>query len=64
LRDGARVVEYRESRPREIDYYEEPRGTRRRSVSVVRERDVVRGSRGSFGGDVVEERRSVRRVGY
>ncbi|KAF2786068.1 hypothetical protein K505DRAFT_154711 [Melanomma pulvis-pyrius CBS 109.77] len=63
LRDSGRIVEYRESRPREIGYHEEPRSTRR-SVSVVRERDVARGSRGSFAGDVVEERRSVRRVGY
>ncbi|KAF2703177.1 hypothetical protein K504DRAFT_185615 [Pleomassaria siparia CBS 279.74] len=40
IRDPGRVIEYRESRPRQIEYYEEPRGTRR-SVSVFRERDVV-----------------------
>ncbi|KAF2653429.1 hypothetical protein K491DRAFT_694719 [Lophiostoma macrostomum CBS 122681] len=52
-RSEPRVVEYRRSSRPEIEYHE-PGRTTRRSVSVVRERDVGRASRGSF----VDERRA------
>ncbi|CAI6335011.1 unnamed protein product [Periconia digitata] len=58
--DGHRVIEYRRSEPRAIEY--DDHHARRRSRSVVRERDFEpRGSRGSF---VEERRRSVSRVRY
>ncbi|KAF2240691.1 hypothetical protein BU26DRAFT_525910 [Trematosphaeria pertusa] len=53
-----RVVEYRRERPREIEWVEEPR--RSRSRSVLRD-GGARGSRGSF---VEDRRRSVSRVRY
>ncbi|KAH9864560.1 hypothetical protein J1614_010495 [Plenodomus biglobosus] len=62
--DDGRVVEYRHSQPRVIEYYEEPRRstTRARSVSRRRISDIeVRNPRGSYVDERVT-RRSVSRV--
>ncbi|PVH94240.1 hypothetical protein DM02DRAFT_477493, partial [Periconia macrospinosa] len=56
--DSPRVVEYRRSEPRALEYEDGAR----RSRSVVRERNFeTRGSRGSFAED---RRRSISRVRY